>query len=54
MAPPNLARQQSSGDGSPWNDNFPQMPDFSPTGLRTEAERLKPLLAFGMHGALTI
>lgn len=54
MAPPNLAGQQFSGDGSPWNDNFPQVPDLGPAGLRTEAEDLKPLMAFGMHGALAI
>jgi hypothetical protein len=30
------------------------MPDFGPAGLRTKAEYLKLLMAFSMHGALTI
>jgi hypothetical protein len=54
MTPPDLAGQQFSGDRSPRNDDFSQMPDLGPGGLWVEAQYPKPLVAFSMHGVLTI
>src|SRR5882757_5757063 len=53
MAPPDLAGQQSSGDGPPRNDDFPEMPDLGPGGLRTGVRYSEPFLAFGVHRAFT-
>src|SRR3954470_756648 len=51
MAPPDLAGQQFSGNGSTRNENFPQVPDLGPGGLWAEAQYPNPLVAFSMHGA---
>src|SRR5260370_9046216 len=52
-APPDPASQQSSGDGSPRNDDFPEMPDLGPGRLRTGVRYSEPFLAFGVHRAFT-